>query len=419
MAVTGREGFLAALFYRNYRYLWFSTTGINTVQAIEQVVLGWLVLQLTNSASLVGAVAAVRFAGMALAPFGGALADRFNRRRMLLLLQGCGVLYAGIFILLYYTGLLQIWHIFLLVLFSGAVRGIDLATRQSMIPDTVESQHLTSGAGLFVVNQGLMTVIGAMTAGYLFDKAGAGGCFVVVASAYSLAGLALVPIRLTTITKVTTESIWRSTAEGARYIIKDRGLSALILLAAIANLFSFPTINAIMPVFVRDVLHVGASGLGRVIAAEGLGGLVGALFLSSLGRSRRKGWFLVSMALIWPTILVIFSTLRSLPIALGMMALSGIARGMDMAFIQLFLLTWSEPALRGRVMGIRMFAIVTLMLGNFLSGFGDATWGPATVIAVNATASILATTAVILWAPHLHRRPEQVQVSAAKMSAVV
>lgn len=417
MTVSLRKGPFEALFYRNYRYLWLSTLGTTLVQSMEIVILGWLTLELTNSPSLVGAVAAVRFAGMGLAPLGGVLADRFNRRDLLMLMQGGGILYAGISTLLYYTGLLQVWHLFALGLFSGAFRGVDLTTRQTMVPDVVESRHLTSAIGLLQVSQGLTAVVGALTGGYLYEIVGAGGCFALITGAFLFSGIVLTPIRLAGGTSlVAKESVWKSLAEGTRYIANDRSLSALMLLAAIANLFAFPCTVGVMAVFARDVLHVSSEGLGFLVAAEGLGGLLGSLFLSSLGQFNHKGWLLGAVAVAWPGMLAILSLSNTLPAALFVIAVAGIARGLDMALIQLLLLVWSDAGVRGRVMGVRMFVIIMLTFGNFLSGLGAAEWGAATIILFNALASMLTTLATVLWAPHLLYRPEQEQTSAVELT---
>ncbi len=405
MAVTKGEGLLSALFYRNYRYLWASTLGVATVASVEQVVLGWLVLELTNSPALVGVVAACRFAGMGLAPFGGALADRFNRRRILLLMQVAGILYALTFVTLYYTSLLQTWHIFALALFIGVVRGFDNTTRTAGVADTVESRHWTSAVGLLLVSMSITVVIGSLTAGYLFKAIGPGGCFAVMAGAFLFAGLMLFPIGFVVKVKAASqESVWKSVLTGARYIIDDKGLSALMLLATIANLFAFPCTIGIMPVFARDVLHLGSDGLGWLIAAEGVGGLIGALFISSLGKFRHKGWFLIAAMLAWPLLLGIFSLLRLLYISLALLVIAGIARVTAMGFIQVLLLAWSSEEVRGRVMGVRVFVIIMLMVGNLLSGAGASLWGSAIVFQVNALLCIVTTVFTIVWAPVLYRR---------------
>ncbi|MBA7716068.1 hypothetical protein ES703_125129 [subsurface metagenome] len=116
MAVSERQGFLAALFYRNYRYLWFSTLGVTVPMSMEVVVIGWLVLELTNSPALVGLAAACLYVGMLLAPFLGALADRFDRRRILIVGRLASSAYVLTFAVLYYTSLLEVWHIFVLLL---------------------------------------------------------------------------------------------------------------------------------------------------------------------------------------------------------------------------------------------------------------------------------------------------------------
>ncbi len=405
LAHPRKQGFLAALFYPSYRYLWASTLGGWGAVSIEQIVTGWLVLELTDSPAMVGIVAACRYGGMWLAPLGGALADRFNLRRILILLQVANFAYALGLALLFYAGQLEVWHIFVMAVFSGTVRGIDHTTRNAAVPSTVEPQNVTSGVGLLLVSQGITTLISASAAGLLYKNVGAGGCFTAMASAYLLAGLLLVPMRLAPIKgQYQAESVLASTLKGLRYTIKDRSLLALVILAAIANMFVFPCTFGIMPVFAKEVLNVGADGLGWLIAAEGLGGLIGALMVSALGKTRLKGILLLILMIIWPLTFAIFSTTRVLPVSLLVLVISGITRGSAMALIQVLILNWAIPEMRGRVIGVRMSVIITLMAGNLISGVGAGWWGSPTMIVLNAIAGVATTALTAWWAPRLRHK---------------
>lgn len=400
-----KRGILAALRYRNYRFLWGSALGVTTAVSMEMVVLGWLVLELTDSPSLVGLVAACRFAGMALGPYFGALADRLDRRRLLIIVRVAGGIYTLILAVLYYLSLLEVWHIFVLALGGGVVRAFDFTTGNSTVPETVERHHLASAISLLLVAMGITRMIGPLIGGYLFEQTGAGACFAVMAGAYFLASLILSPMRLVSREKpLQQEPVWKSVTGGIQYVLGDRALFSLIILAAIANLFAFPVSMGIMPVVARDVFHVGSSGLGWLVAAEGLGGLIGALLVVPLGRFRHKGWVLILSMIIWPAFLGIFATSHLFSLSLLLLAASGVARGIAMAVIQLLLLSWSSQEVHGRVMGARMFAIVTLPLGNILSGAGAGFWGAATVITVNALACIFTTILTALWATQLRHR---------------
>jgi len=403
--VTERQGFLAAFRYRNYCYLWGSGLGVATAISMELVVMGWLVLELTDSPALVGLVAACRFAGTALAPFFGALADRFDRRRILIVARTAGIIYTLALAALCYYELLEVWHIIIVALCAGVIRAFDMTTSNVLAPDTVERHNLTSAVGMLIVGMSTTRMMGPLLGGHLFERIGADGCFAVMAAAYLFACLLLFPMRLVGKERPTyTESVWKSVIGGIHYIVNDRALFALIVLAAIANLFAFPCVFGIMPVFARDVLHVEASGLGQLIAAEGLGGLIGALVITALGRFRHKGWLLIGAMIVWPALLGIFASLRLFPISVALLVIVGIARGIAMVTIQLLLLMWSSEEVRGRVIGTRMFAVLPLLVGNILSGAGATFWGAATVIRINALSCVFTSILTVFWAPQLRRR---------------
>ena len=404
-AVPEPRGFLAAFRYSNYRYLWGSVLGVATAVSMELVVMGWLVLELTDSPSLVGLVAACRFAGMGLGPFIGAIVDRFDRRRILIVMRVIGIIYTLTLAVLYYTLLLEVWHIFILAICGGVVRGFDFTTGHAAAADSVERHNLASAVGMLVVGMSTTRMVAPLIGGYLYEQIGAGGCFVAMSAAYLFACLSILPMRLVPKEKpASQESVWESVVGGFRYIVNDRAISALMILAAIANLFIFPCVMGIMPVFARDVLHVGSSGLGWRLSAEGLGGLIGALIISTLGRFKHKGWLAIAAMITWPVLLGIFASSRSFYISLALFVIVGIARGMAMAVIQVLILIWSPEEIRGRVLGVRQFAVAPMLLGNILSGAGAALWGAATVMVINALSSVFATILTTFRVPELHRR---------------
>lgn len=404
-AVSQKQDFLAAFRYHNYRYLWGSGLAMTTAVSMELLVIGWLVLEMTDSPAMVGLVAACRFVGMGLGPFFGVLADRFDRRRILIITRAGSSIYALALVALYYTSLLEVWHIFLLVLLGGLIRVSGFTAQQAVLPDTVEGHNLTSAVAMMMVGISATMMVGPLMGGYLYEQIGAGGVFAVIAAAYLFSCLLLFPLHLLTRERpADQESVWKSLIGGIRYITNDRALFALIVLSAVANLYVFPVVVSMMPVFAREVLHVGASDLGWLFAAEGLGGLIGALVLSSLGRFRHKGWLIIVALIVWSAFLMVFAGSRLFPVSLALLVSVGIARVLTFGVIQLLLLTWTAEEVRARVMGVRMFAVVTAPVGSIFLGFGADLWGITTAIMVSASACILTAIAVAFWAPQLHRR---------------
>jgi MFS family permease len=202
----------------------------------------------------------------------------------------------------------------------------------------------------------------------------------------------------------TQESMWESLVAGLRYIKKDRTLLALILLAALINLFIFPYWFTLMPIFARDILHTGASGYGQLMAAIGLGFAVGPLITASLPSSVNKGKLLIAVTFAWPVVLMIFAVSRLFPLSMVLLVFTGIVQGMAITLIQSLLLMWSSEEMRGRVSGARAFAIGTLPLGNLLTGAGASLWGAPTMLLINVSAAILITILVTIWASELLKR---------------
>jgi MFS family permease len=403
---TGQQrGLLAAFRYRNYRFTWASGSIAATAVSMEMVVMGWLVLELTDSPALVGLVAALRLGAAVLAPFLGALSDRFERRRILMVVRMAGVFYMAVLALLYYTSLLEVWHVMLFTLFGGAVRVFDMITSNALAPESAGGNNVTSAVGMMMVGMSTTRMMGPLLGGYLYEYFGAGGCFAAMAVIYFLSFLFTAPVRLVHKRPEERESVWKSVVEGMQYIRKDRALLALMVLAAIANMFAFPCIMGIMPVFARDVLNLGASGLGWLISAEGLGGLFGALVASAVGgRFKKRGWLVIGAMILWPSLLGVFAGLRFFSLALMVLILVGIARGIAMAVMQMLLILWSSEEMHGRVVGVRMFAVLPLFAGNLISGAGADLWGAAMVIVINALACIVTAGFTAIWAPELRRR---------------
>lgn len=403
--ITERHGFLSAWRYPEYRLLWLSALGTYIGRWIETIVGAWLVLELTDSPFLVGLLGACRFASMLLGPYCGTIADRFNRRQILIAAQ---VMYATgslIIMMLFLTSQLEVWHLFAFTFVGGLCYTFDFSTRYAAAADIVKRHHLVAAVSLLLVASGSTSILGPLLGGSLLGIIGASGCFALVAASFLLSFLVLLPMKITAPARPTTqESMWESLVAGLRYIKKDRTLLALILLAALINLFIFPYWFTLMPIFARDILHTGASGYGQLMAAIGLGFAVGPLITASLPSSVNKGKLLIAVTFVWPVVLMIFAVSRLFPLSMVLLVFTGIVQGMAITLIQSLLLMWSSEEMRGRVSGARAFAIGTLPLGNLLTGAGASLWGAPTMLLINVSAAILITILVTIWASELLKR---------------
>jgi predicted MFS family arabinose efflux permease len=377
----------------------------NIARWIEMVVVVWIVLELTDSPFLVGVLGTCRFSGMLLGPFCGAIADRFNRRNILITVQTANALALLAVTLLSLTARLQVWHLFALATIGGLNHAFDFSVRFVLAADIVEPPDLNNATSLLFVASSSTSVIGALIGGGLFEQIGESGSFMLILTTISISVLALVFIRLESpVGRHSNAPALKDFIDGLRYIRNDRGLFALILIAALMNLLVFPCWFTLVPIFGRSVFRTGASGIGQLMAAIGLGTLFGSFMATSLSDLRSRGGVLVVLLIAWPLLFVLFAFVRWFYLSLVLLAFMGLAQGMSIALIQILILTWSAETMRGRVAGARAFAISTLIVGNLMTGSAASLVGAPLVIIINCSASILITIFIALWAPALARR---------------
>lgn len=371
---------------------------------IETAIGAWLVLELTNSPFLVGLLGVCRFFAMLFGPFCGTIADRLNRRIILLAVQ---VTYgtAALFIfLLFYLSQLEVWHIFMFTLVGGLAYTFDYSTRYAVAVDIVKNNHIVSATSLLVAGTAITSLLGPLLGGTLLEVIGATGCFALITASFFLSFALLIPMKTANSNRSIRESTWRELVSGLVYVKNNRVLLALILIAALANMFIFSYWITLLPIFARDILNQGASGYGQLMAAVGLGYLIGSLLTGSLPQAINKGKLLIIATILWPAILLIFSASKLFLLSVLLLVFAGVAQGVSMALVQSLLFTNSSEEMRGRVSGARAFAIGTLPLGNLLTGYGAGMLGAPTMLIINSSIAIATTIAIAVWASELYKK---------------
>lgn len=306
---------------------------------------------------------------------------------------------------LFATGSIEAWHLFLFTFVGGLCYTFDFSARYSIAAGIVKDHHILSSISLMHVAGGVTSVVGPLIGGSLLEIIGATGCFALMAFGFSLSFMTLLPLRIEEKACPGSDiSIWKELISGLRYIAEDRLLLSLIVLAAMVNLFIFPYIYTLMPVFARDILVVSAAGFGQLMAGAGLGAILGSLVIGSLPQSVHRGRCLVGAVMAWPLILMALSYSRSFFISLALLVFAGMAQGMSMALVQALLLIRSTEEMRGRVSGARAFAIGTLSFGALLTGYEVSLWGVPAAFIINASVFMLIATLIVFWASELVRR---------------
>lgn len=376
-----------ALRHRNYRIFFAGQLVSLTGTWMQSVAQGWLVLRLTDSPALLGLVAAAASAPVLLLSLGaGALVDRVEKRRLLLTTQVTAMALAVILAGLTIFGLVQVWHIFVLAFLLGAVNAFDAPARQSFTVEMVGREDLLNAIALNSSVFNAARSVGPAIAGLLVAWIGEGLAFALNATSYIFVILGLLAMRLPRWNPSSQRSRG-DLREGLMYIAGEPVVRSLLLLAAAISLFCFVHIP-LLPIFARDILNAGADGLGALAASSGFGALAAALLLAQFGDKLPRGRLLATSALVYPGLMIAFTTMRSLPMAMLILALAGWAGVTTIALTNTLIQSMVPDNLRGRVMSVFTLLLMGASpMGGMLAGVTAQFVGSVPIV-VAASAAI-------------------------------
>lgn len=371
---------------------------------MEAAVLGWYILDLTDSPFLVGLISAARMSLNLMALFAGAIVDRLPRHRVLAAVE-IGLSSLGIVILfLILTGRLEVWHIFLIIMLAGSIRVFQMPSAQALIADTLPRDRIGTGAAFNMVAMNIAMLIGPLIGGILFKGFVPEGAYTLIASLYFVSALFALLIRTerTTVPK-TRESVFRSIVGGLMYVKGEQVLWATLMLAVIVECSGWTVHTSLMPIFARDVLETDASGLGFLLFAFGLGALMASLGLALVKNLQNVGKLMLGAVILWHTSILLFSTSESMYLSMGILILIGIGFASTQVFILTALLRTSKFEFRGRVMSLRSLAIYAFAMGSITSGTMASLWGAPRAANVVGVMGIVLVLALAVFAPKLRR----------------
>ncbi len=400
----GRLEQFAALHHRDFRLLWIATLLSSTSRWADMVVIGWLTLELTDSPLMVGIVAASKMAGYLAAPFMGVVADRVDRRLLLIVAAAVNLVVSALMWILFVLEWLALWHIIVLALAGSLTWALDNPTRQALVPDLVGKEALTNAIALNAVAIEITVVAGPALGGILIPTLGMAGAYALITAIY-LADL-LVLFKLQRVQHASTHapvSKLGSLLEGLRYVQKNHVVLVLLVIAFLLNLLAAPYRYAFLPLFARYILDAGPAGYGMLTAMAGFGALVAGLWVVSLGNVKQKGRMLVWSALAWPASLLLLAFSTSYAVSLALVFLAGLTQAIVWTVIATLILGNTDAAMRGRVMGLRTGVVVALPVGNFLAGAAAERIGAAWAQGAYAAIAMLIMLGIICAAPSLRK----------------
>ena len=383
---------IRALNHRNYR-LFFSGQSISLIGTwMQRTAMSWLVYRLTDSALLLGLVGFVGQIPIFLfTPFAGVLADRLNRRRILIATQILAMLQAFILAFLVLTDLVVVWHLILLNIFLGFVDAVDTPVRQSFVIDMVERREDLGNA--IALNSSMVNsaqLVGPSIAGLMIGAMGEGLCFLLNALSYLAVIASLFAMKMTPKeTEFSRTRILEGLKEGVSYAFGFRPIRFLLLLIALVSLMGIPYM-VLMPIFARDILHGGPHTLGFLMGSTGVGALVGGVYLASrktvLGLER---WMSLATGTLGVS-LIAFSLSRVFWLSLFLMFLAGFGLAVQIGAGNTVVQTLVDEDKRGRVMSIYVMAFRGMMtFGSLLAGGLASMIGAPNTLIIGGTSCIL------------------------------
>src|SRR5215475_5776493 len=395
---------LSILRNRDFLWLWAAGGMSHASRWMETGVLGWLILDLTDSPWHVALVGAARSAPLlAFGLFAGLIADRTNRRVVMLCAQSVNALATGVLLVLLLLGAIQPWHVLLVAFILGCSTILDMPSRRSLIYDLAGPQQVVSAMSLETVNNTVGKFLGPLIGGLMIEMTGFAGVYLLLMAVYLLALCLILQVRIDMpVPAGTAQPIWQSLVSGIRYALHDRVVLGVLCITVIMNALAFSYVQ-ILPVVARDHLQVGPGLMGLLASADGMGTLIGALLLAGLGTLTSHGRIFAMGALLELVSLLAFAA--SPWYALSCVLLFGVGLG-NAGFSTMqstIILLSAAPGMRGRAVGVLGLCIGSTPLGLLELGALSAIVGAPIAISVNAAIGLALWLPVVAFTPLLSR----------------
>jgi MFS family permease len=354
---------------REFALFWSGNFLSNIGTWMQNIALGWLILILTNSPFLLGLNGFLSQAPvLVFALPGGAIADRLDRRKLMLSTQTAMMLLALFLAVLTSFRHIKIVEILLISLMTGVATALNYPAYQALIPDLVERDDLMNAIALNSAQFNMSRAVGPMLAGLALGTLGAAACFYLNTVSFLALIIALLMIVIPPLQIHPGPKFWGAMLEGLRYVNENRMLVVLLTVPAFLSLLALPFI-VLMPVFARDVLKVGASGLGYLMGGAGLGAVAAALVIAAWGTQRRRGPYILASASLFSAALILFAQARTFWWAFFMLMIVGATMVGTFTLTNTTLQTTTPPHLRGRIMSLYAVAMTGMLpFGSLQAG---------------------------------------------------
>jgi MFS family permease len=395
----------SSLRLRNFRLYWFGQMISLLGTWMQRVGQAWLVLELTHSAWQLGLVGTLQYLPVLLfSIFGGVLADRWSKRRILLVTQSVDAIQAVLLWILIITGTIQTWHIYVLATVLGLTNSLDQPTRSAFVIEMVGREELPNAVALNSSLLNLTRIVGPGLAGILIAALGTPPLFLLNALSFLAVILALLLIdsRKLHIQALPTggggeqQNTWRSLREGIDYARKTLAVALIIVVVGLVLLFA-ANFDVLLPLFATDVLHVGARDFGFLSASIGIGSVIAALWLAWSNLRPTISRILIGI-LVLCGLEVVFAVIHIYPLSLLLIASCGATETIAGTLTFTILQPVAPDHLRGRVISIYiLFFTGSAPLGFLLAGWLSSLYGASDALLICALLGIVVAGAGWIW----------------------
>jgi MFS family permease len=373
----------SALRERDYAVYFGGNLAFFLAMQMDQLLRGFYALELTDGAWALGVVSVANATPMLLiAPFGGVIADRYDKKKLLLYSQGFIALVNVLFTVMIFMELVQFWHLLVGALLQGATFSVAMPVRNALVPQLIPRHKLMNAVSLQMGGMNLTRIIGPTIAGLLIAPLGIGSVWAIETVLFTTATLSIIPLPSHGMKgrAEATGSMLPQLAEGFRYIGRTPLMRVLLLSALVMPLFAFP-VQLVLPVFAKDVFDMGPGGLGLLMASAGIGGLVGALLTASLDSVPHKGRLMLIGTVLQGGCFIVFAVSPVFGAALLFLALGNIGGMLFMTTNNSVIQTRVPEEYRGRVMAVLMMSFGVMPLGVLpMTLAADAIGAPTAVV---------------------------------------
>jgi predicted MFS family arabinose efflux permease len=390
MPTSALRRIFKAFQYRDFRLMWIGacTSSIGTwMQIVAQ---GWLIYRLSHSAFL---LALDQFLGgipiFLFSLIGGVVADRTERRKILLGSQYVQMASAAVLTVLVATGLTHVWPILCLSFVSGLAQAFGGPAYSALIPTLVDLEDMPNAIALNSIQFNMAVTIGPALAGIALARLGEKWCFGLNAVSFLAPIISLSMITARYLPAKSTESMFGSLKQGIKFVRMQNSMGALVLLAFCMTALSMP-MRTYIPVFVKDIFHRGPETYGNLLSLMGVGSICGSLAIAALGNMRSKGRFALLMLICLGAAISGFSFSKSLPLSYSMLVFVGASMMAVFATVTSLVQLITTNEMRGRVMSVYNCAFRGGMpMGNLLSGWLVPMFTAPMVLGVNGVVLVL------------------------------